>query len=205
VNWTTSAMTFLIDGAPVRTVKAADAKGKFPQTPMRLKLGIWAGGDSSRNKDQIAWAGGAIDWNKAPYEAVIDSVKIVNYNPADQYRYKDSSGTWQSIDIVGGTGGSANLNAEPDATSNNQGMMANSVSTPDSAAPAGTTPAPSSAAPSKVGTPQQSTTLSSATSSRANSTTSAPAKPQKTNGSSSSPLAITPLIAFCLVAVHFVL
>jgi hypothetical protein len=203
-------MTFLIDGAPVRTVKAADAKGKFPQTPMRLKLGIWAGGDASRTKDQVSWAGGVIDWSKAPYEAVIDSVKIVNYNPAEQYRYKDQSGTWQSIDIIGGNPGGVNRDPEPETTSTNQGMMVNQVSKPDtssssSAAPASTTSAPSNSAPPKIGTPQQSTALSNATSSKSNATSSVPANTAKSNSASSSPLAITPLIALCVVALHFVL
>jgi len=208
VNWTTSAMTFLIDGAPVRTVNAADAKGKFPQTPMRLKLGIWAGGDASRTKDQITWAGGAIDWSKAPYTVVIDSVKIVNYNPAEQYRYKDNSGSWQSIEIIGGK--AIDANAVPDPAPN-QGQVNNVVSSSDpasnsasaSSASAKPTSPPSSSAPPKVGTPQQSSAAPNATSSRPNTQTSAPAKPVQTGGSSSSLLASTPLIAVCLAAMHF--
>jgi hypothetical protein len=197
-------MTFIIDGAPVRTVKAVDAKGKFPQTPMRLKLGIWAGGDSSRSKDQQLWAGGAIDGNKGPYAAVIDSVKIENYNPAEQYRYKDNSGTWQSIEIIGAKPGGKNKDT-PSGPVPNQGLT-NSVSKPDAAANSSsssvsatstTSATPTSTlVPPRFGNAQESTTKPN--------TTTAAAKPTATNAASSNPLAITPLLAFCLVAMHFV-
>jgi len=108
VNWTSAAITWLVDGAPVRTLNYADAKGgtRFPQTPMKLKVGIWAGGDPSNNgAGTVTWAGGNVDYAKGPFSMYVDSINIVNYSPAQTYKYKDNSGTWQSIDVIGGSEG----------------------------------------------------------------------------------------------------
>jgi beta-glucanase (GH16 family) len=107
VNWTSAAITWLVDGAPVRTLNYADAQGgtRFPQTPMRFRIGSWVGGDPSNGKGTIDWAGGLADYSKVPWNMYIESVNIVNYSPASQYKYKDNSGSWQSIDIIGGSAG----------------------------------------------------------------------------------------------------
>jgi len=107
VNWTSAAITWLIDGVAVRTLKYEDAKGgtRFPQTPMRFRLGIWAGGDPSNPKGTIDWAGGLTDFSKAPFAMSIDSTTITNYSPADKYHYKDNSGDWKSIEVIGGSAG----------------------------------------------------------------------------------------------------
>jgi beta-glucanase (GH16 family) len=107
VNWTSAAITWLVDGVAVRTLNYNDAKGgtRFPQTPMRLRLGIWAGGDPSNPQGTIQWAGGATDFSKGPYTMSIDSATITNYSPASKYHYKDNSGSWQSIEVIGGNAG----------------------------------------------------------------------------------------------------
>lgn len=109
VNWTSSAITWLVDGAPVRTLLYADAQGgtRFPQTPMKLKIGIWAGGDAGAGNapGTVTWAGGPVDYSKGPFSMYVESASITNYSPADTYKYKDNSGTWQSIDVIGGSAG----------------------------------------------------------------------------------------------------
>lgn len=45
IDWTSDKMEWLIDGKSVRSVSKDSANGQFPQTPMHLRLGIWAGGD----------------------------------------------------------------------------------------------------------------------------------------------------------------
>lgn len=99
VDWTKDAISWIVDGNTLRTVKYADAKGgsRFPQTPMRLRLGIWAGGDPSNGEGTIEWAGGVTDYTKAPFTMYIESVKIVNYTPADSYKFTDTSGSYQNI------------------------------------------------------------------------------------------------------------
>ncbi|KAJ6127830.1 Concanavalin A-like lectin/glucanases superfamily [Penicillium samsonianum] len=102
--WSKEKMSWAIDGTVVRTVDYADAKGgtRFPQTPMRVRIGIWAGGDPNRIKGTIDWAGGETDFSKAPFTMYVKSVEIVNYTPAESYVYPDKSGSADSIEINGG-------------------------------------------------------------------------------------------------------
>ncbi|KKK12662.1 cell wall glucanase/allergen F16-like protein [Aspergillus ochraceoroseus] len=46
VNWTPSKTEWFVDGTLVRTLDYADAVDgtNYPQTPMRIRIGIWAGG-----------------------------------------------------------------------------------------------------------------------------------------------------------------
>ncbi|GFF31700.1 probable glycosidase crf1 [Aspergillus udagawae] len=103
INWTKDAITWSINGAVVRTLAYNDAKGgtRFPQTPMRLRLGTWAGGDPGNAKGTIQWAGGETDYSKGPYTMYVKSVHIENANPAESYTYSDNSGSWQSIKFDG--------------------------------------------------------------------------------------------------------
>lgn len=120
VNWTSAAITWLVDGAPIRTLNYNDAKGgaRFPQTPMRLRVGSWVGGDPDLNPPgAVEWAGGAPDYSKVPFNMYLQSVNIINYSPASQYKYKDNSGSWQSIEVVGGsTGGIEDPSKNPPAS-----------------------------------------------------------------------------------------
>jgi beta-glucanase (GH16 family) len=104
-NWTPSAITWSIDGTVVRTLNFNDAEGgtRFPQTPMRIRLGIWAGGDPSNGQGTIEWAGGETDYSDAPFSMSVQSVTINNYSPAKDYTYGDNSGSYQSINIDGGS------------------------------------------------------------------------------------------------------
>ncbi|OQE13274.1 hypothetical protein PENFLA_c051G06589 [Penicillium flavigenum] len=99
--WSKEKLSWAIDGTVVRTVHYADAKGgtRFPQTPMRIRIGIWAAGDPSKNKATIGWAGGETDYSKAPFTMYIKSIEIVNYTPAESYVYSDRSGSSDSIKI----------------------------------------------------------------------------------------------------------
>ncbi|KAJ5091502.1 hypothetical protein NUU61_006372 [Penicillium alfredii] len=55
VDWTSSKIDWLLDGNVVRTLNYADAVGgsNFPQTPMRIRIGIWAGGDPDNAEGTI--------------------------------------------------------------------------------------------------------------------------------------------------------
>lgn len=99
IVWTKEQLIWKIDGTTVRTLAYADALegANYPQTPMRVKLGIWAGGDSSNSEGTIEWAGGETDYSDGPFLAYVQSVTIVNYNPAESYTYSDTSGSYDSI------------------------------------------------------------------------------------------------------------
>jgi len=102
--WTRTHITWLIDDRAVRTLKYGDSVavfGKnFPQTPMNVRLGIWAGGDPDNSQGTIDWAGGLTDYSKAPFTMVVKSVKITNYNPGKTYTYGDKTGSYKSIKIA---------------------------------------------------------------------------------------------------------
>ncbi|KAF7591508.1 hypothetical protein BBP40_001498 [Aspergillus hancockii] len=99
VNWTSSKIEWLVDDSVVRTLNYADAvdDANFPQTPSRIKIGIWAGGDPDNSEGTIEWAGGETDYDDSPFTMYIKSVKIINYNPAKSYTYTDKTGAYTSI------------------------------------------------------------------------------------------------------------
>lgn len=136
VNWTSSSLEWIIDGAVVRTLNYEDAESgtRFPQTPMRLRVGIWAGGDPSNGQGTIEWAGGLTNFGDAPFTMTVQSVNIVNYSPGSSYTYSDESGSWQSIKVSGGSGisgsGGGSSSSDPAASSSTvSGSSAIHVST----------------------------------------------------------------------------
>lgn len=123
IDWTTDAITWYIDGSAVRTLNYADAVGgkNFPQTPMRLKLGIWAGGDSDNAEGTIEWAGGETDYDDGPFTMTVESVSVTNANPASSYTYGDETGDWTSIEIDGSTDDHSSSSASSSAVSTTKG------------------------------------------------------------------------------------
>lgn len=118
IVWTKDTTTWMIDGESVRTLAYADANGgsNYPQTPMRVKLGIWAGGDPSNPEGTIQWAGGETDYDEGPFTAYIKSVEITNYNPANSYTYGDLTGSYESI-VLGDTDVNTTESSSADAGS----------------------------------------------------------------------------------------
>ncbi|KAK1989074.1 family 16 glycosyl hydrolase [Colletotrichum cereale] len=113
IDWTQESVQWIIDGALVRELKYADAKGgaMFPQTPMEVKIGTWVAGRKDAPKGTVEWAGGYADFTKGPYSAYYKSISITDYQGnkgvkgAKQYVYGDRSGSWESI-VVKTEGGS---------------------------------------------------------------------------------------------------
>ncbi|KAI4266148.1 MAG: hypothetical protein LQ337_008882, partial [Flavoplaca oasis] len=102
LDWTTEALTWSIDGVVVRTLKAADADGngdQYPQSPMKVSLSLWDGGDPDSPTKE--WAGGVTPIPPPePYTMYVKGIKIFNQNPAQQYQYTDKSGSWRSIKVI---------------------------------------------------------------------------------------------------------
>lgn len=109
VDWTANRVVWSVGGAAVRTLEYADAGGQYPQTPMQIKFGVWAGGDPSNSAGTIAWAGGDTDYSDGPFSMVVRSIAVTDYSTGSKYSYGDTSGTWQSIVS---TGGEINANAD---------------------------------------------------------------------------------------------
>jgi beta-glucanase (GH16 family) len=101
IHWTPESIEWYINDVAIRTLKYADANSgeTFPQTPMRVKLGIWAGGDPDNAEGTIEWAGGETDYDGVPYTMTVQKIKIENLNPAESYTYGDDSGSYKSIDF----------------------------------------------------------------------------------------------------------
>lgn len=103
VNWTLEQLTWMVDGVIVRTLYAADcddATHQYPQTPAKLQLGLWDGGDSSGSSGTVNWAGGYTNLSLAPFTMYVKSVTISGETPAYAYNYTDQSGTWESIEVI---------------------------------------------------------------------------------------------------------
>lgn len=100
--WTSEKLEWWIDGTLVRTLLPADANNtnNYPQTPMTLRMGVWAGGDSSQAAGTIEWAGGATDYTKGPYTMYVKSARIEDYSSGKEYYYSNRSGTGASIKIT---------------------------------------------------------------------------------------------------------
>ncbi len=83
-------------------MKSAEANGgkNFPQTPMDVRLGVWAGGDEDNPKDTVEWAGGQTDYDEGPFTMSIKSVRVKDYSEGKEYIYRDMTGSWDSIEIV---------------------------------------------------------------------------------------------------------
>lgn len=102
IDWTKEALDWHIDGQHVRhlTIEDANNTWSFPQSPMRVSLGIWAGGDPTMPQGTIEWAGGETDYTKTPYTMYVKSCRVTDYGHGTAYKYTDMSGTWESIEEV---------------------------------------------------------------------------------------------------------
>ncbi|OAG24858.1 concanavalin A-like lectin/glucanase, partial [Alternaria alternata] len=108
IHWTSDSTSWLVDDKVVRTLQFADANGgsNYPQTPMNVRIGIWAGGDPNNAEGTIEWAGGETDYSKAPYTMVLEKVEVRNENPGSSYSYGDMTGGFESI-VTDGKGSNA--------------------------------------------------------------------------------------------------
>ncbi|OAQ59854.1 glycosyl hydrolase family 16 [Pochonia chlamydosporia 170] len=102
--WTKDSIEWFINGNHVRTLNAKDANNthNYPQTPMRMSVGIWAGGDPSLPEGTRKWAGGDTDYANGPYTMYLKSAHVTDYSSGKEYSYGDRSGSWQSIKIASG-------------------------------------------------------------------------------------------------------
>jgi Beta-glucanase/Beta-glucan synthetase len=101
IDWTPERLNWDLDGQTVRTLPKNGPQG-FPQSPMQIFAGVWAGGDPTNPPGTIEWAGGLTDYSKAPFSMHIKSVIVSDYSSGNKYTYSDKSGLWTSIESDGG-------------------------------------------------------------------------------------------------------
>ncbi|KAL9094482.1 MAG: hypothetical protein Q9165_003332 [Trypethelium subeluteriae] len=103
VDWTKDQLVWSIDGQTVRTLLASQCDNdthQYPQTPMKLQLGLWDGGDPDGYAGTVNWAGGYTNLSQAPFTMYVQSVSITNDNPGYGYNYTDLTASWESIQIL---------------------------------------------------------------------------------------------------------
>ncbi|VEU22505.1 DEKNAAC103709 [Brettanomyces naardenensis] len=93
VDWKEDNITWSIDGEVQRILNKEDTYNEttkiyqFPQTPSRIQLSLWAGGDKGNAVGVVEWAGGDIDWNATDFTnpgylyASLDYVAVECYDP----------------------------------------------------------------------------------------------------------------------------
>lgn len=96
IDWTNEALTWYLDGQVLRVLKNDSASG-YPQTPMYVISGVWAGGDPDNAPGTIEWAGGLTDFTQAPFTMNVKKVVATDYSSGSEYSYSDKSGKWTSI------------------------------------------------------------------------------------------------------------
>jgi beta-glucanase (GH16 family) len=101
-DWQKDKTDFYIDGQIVRTLEKEEANGgkNYPQTPADVRLGIWPGGDPKNNEYTIEWAGGAVDYDKAPFVMAVKSIRVSDASTATEYHWGDRTGSMESIEII---------------------------------------------------------------------------------------------------------
>ncbi|KAL2000295.1 hypothetical protein VTN02DRAFT_3301 [Thermoascus thermophilus] len=117
IDWTSEQIVWQIDGQTIRVLTPETAEpNQYPQSPMMVKVGVWAGGDPNNNPGTIQWSGGLTDYSAGPYTMYLKSMSVVDYSTGSQYVYSDHSGSWQSINAVDGQV-NGNIGAAPKAAS----------------------------------------------------------------------------------------
>ena len=184
IQWTKESTNWLIDGKTVRTVNYKDAQGgaRYPQTPMNIRVGIWAGGAPTNAQGTIDWAGGPTDYSKGPYSMYIKSITVKNANPAESYTWSDRSGSSDSIKFTGSNAVSSRSTTTSDAATSSSSEAVSSTDSPSTTAE-GTSSAATTLA---TKTSSSSSAESTAASSSAAGASSSDASPSS-SGSSASP------------------
>ncbi|KYK58942.1 hypothetical protein DCS_00069 [Drechmeria coniospora] len=102
--WTKEKIDWYIDGALVRTLLSKDANNSrtYPQTPMRMSIGIWAGGDPSLPEGTRKWAGGDTNYADGPYTMYVTQAHVTDFSTGKEYSYGDKSGSADSIKMAPG-------------------------------------------------------------------------------------------------------
>ncbi|SMN18185.1 similar to Saccharomyces cerevisiae YEL040W UTR2 Chitin transglycosylase that functions in the transfer of chitin to beta(1-6) and beta(1-3) glucans in the cell wall [Maudiozyma saulgeensis] len=116
IDWHEDYTTWSIDGVIGRTLLRNETWNetlqayKYPQTPSRIHLSIWPGGNATNAPGTIAWAGGEIDWDADDitdpgyYYAIVNEINVTCYdapsgtsqNGTESYIYKNGDTFLQS-------------------------------------------------------------------------------------------------------------
>ncbi|KAK6454920.1 concanavalin A-like lectin/glucanase domain-containing protein [Scheffersomyces xylosifermentans] len=189
IEWTEDQLTWSLDGNVVRTITKDNAQG-YPQSPMQIFAGTWAGGDPGNEQGTIEWAGGLTDYADAPFTMKIKSIIVSDYSTGESYSYTDQSGTWQSIEAKNGKVNGREQQGQADfATLQSGGNVDSKVNSLIAESDSDTTTSSTTTSSTSSTTSSTSTTSSSTTTTSSSSTTSTSSS--KTTSSSTSSTSTT--------------
>ncbi|ODV81529.1 glycoside hydrolase family 16 protein, partial [Suhomyces tanzawaensis NRRL Y-17324] len=92
IDWQEDKIDWYIDGDKIRTLDKASTHNStdntyaFPQTPSRIQMSLWPGGNATSPIGTRAWAGGEIDWDSKDiqdngyYYAYLKNVTVEAYD-----------------------------------------------------------------------------------------------------------------------------
>lgn len=174
IDWTENEIVWYLEGTPVRTLSSDNSEG-FPQSPLYIKAGIWAGGDPSNEEGTIEWAGGLTDYSEAPFTMHIKKLLVDDYSTGDKYEYTDRSGSWQSIKAVNGKiNGREGAHDDDDGSSSSQSSSSSSSSTSASSSSSSSSSTSSQSSSSTSSSPSTTSSSSKAVTSNSPTTSSNP-------------------------------
>ncbi|UZJ56978.1 hypothetical protein CBS101457_006298 [Exobasidium rhododendri] len=101
LNWQADSLQWSIDGKVVKTIKSASVGTQYPNSPSRVQISTWAGGNATNPAGTVAWAGGAIDWTSANYTSQ-------GYYSAEIKSFAVTCGS-QNVTGVSSTGSGSNV------------------------------------------------------------------------------------------------
>lgn len=105
IDWTKERIQWWLDGKMLRELLPADALGgkNYPQTPMNVRLSVWAGGDVKNNDPGVVkWAGGETNFGEGPFTMSVQKVYAQDYTQAKEYSWDgmDASGSWEKVKVI---------------------------------------------------------------------------------------------------------
>ncbi|ODQ66729.1 hypothetical protein NADFUDRAFT_46113 [Nadsonia fulvescens var. elongata DSM 6958] len=178
IDWTPDSLTWYLDGAVVRQLLPNNGQG-YPQSPMNIRIGSWAGGDPSNPPGTIQWAGGLTDYTKGPFDFSIKNLLVMDYSTGTEYKYTDNSGNMDSIEAIGGEvlgaykdGSYLNIKKAAVVSVGASSAASSSAATASSAATSSSAAASSSSAAASSSSVAASSSAAASSSSAASSTTS---------------------------------
>lgn len=193
IDWTADRIVWAIDGATVRTLTYSDplthGGTRYPQTPMRVRMGDWIGCLDANNPDTkgtCEWAGGQIDLTKGPFSMYVKSVTVQDYGCGGDYTYSDMSGSYQSIKSSGKCDGKGTGSGVSSSSSSSASATKSSSSASSSGSSSASAKPTNSANSTNVATTLTSVTASNtAKQAGASATTSTPVATQTGNAANS--------------------
>ena len=186
IDWTKDEINIYVDSALVRTITSDNGQG-YPESPMRIFTGIWAGGDSQNEPGTIEWAGGLTDYTKAPFSMYLKDVIVVDYSTGTEYSYSGTDGTWESIEAKDGEvygrydQGVADFDELASGGSVSDDTSSSSSSSSTSSSSTKTSASPSTSKSSSTSSSSSSSSSSSASSSSSSLSSSSPTTTSKSS------------------------